>query len=124
MRVMPPPFSVPTWRVTASRKTLALPIVVRPRVVTLLSRRQPLPILTWGPMTQNGPTWTSSAISALGSMTACGEILGISSEKKRKVNNERNQGARRPEPGVLGSLVGLDVSAGFISVTQAPHQPA
>ena len=27
MRVMPPPFSVPTWTVTASRKTLPLPIV-------------------------------------------------------------------------------------------------
>ena len=91
-RVMPPPFSVPTWTVTASRKTLPLPIsssvrpplyfwscgaapmtalgkktlsrpiVVWPMIVTLLSSLQPGPIFTSGPMTQNGPISTSSAI--------------------------------------------------------------
>src|SRR5687767_2891682 len=122
--VRPPPFSVPRWTLTASRKTLPLPtvslvraplyflscgappttalgkktlsrpMVVSPRMVTLLSRRQPAPILTSGPMTQNGPISTSSAISALGSTTACGEIFGESSEKKRNVNSELNHAGR------------------------------
>src|SRR5688500_15062429 len=70
---------------------LSLPIVVLPRIVTLLSRRQPAPIFTSGPMTQNGPTSTSSAISALGSTTACGEILGISSLNHLKVISDENQ---------------------------------
>ena len=55
-------------------------------------------------------------------MTACGEILGISSEKKRKVNSERNHGARGWTAGDLGSL-GFDVSV-FIAITRAPHRRA
>src|SRR4051794_22787242 len=122
--VRPPPFSVPRWTVTASRKTLPLPtvslvraplyflscgappitvlgkktlsrpIVVSPRIVTLLSSRQPGPILTSGPITQNGPISTASPISAFLSTTACGAILGRSSEKKRKVNRELNHAGR------------------------------
>src|SRR5690349_2205004 len=71
-------------------------MVVRPMTVTLLSRRQPPASVTSGPITQNGPISTSSAILALGSMTAEGWTFGISSLKNRKLNRPVSQrGARR-----------------------------
>src|SRR5215213_2758467 len=89
------------------KKTLSRPMVVLPMIVTLLSRRQPPSSLTSGPMTQKGPISTSSAIEALGSMTASGEILGISSLKNRKLNKELSQRGARPLAGLAGGSFGL-----------------
>ena len=77
------------------------------------------------PPGKNGP-WTNytytDPMKNPPSMTAWGEILGISSEKNRKVKSERNQGARRLDAGALGSLVSFafDVSV-FIKITLAPR---
>jgi hypothetical protein len=95
------------------KKTLSRPIVVSPRIVTLLSRRQPGPMRTSGPITQNGPISTSSAMSALRSTTACGEILGVSSEKKRNVNRELNHAGRLR--GVGRGAGGAGAAAGVAS---------
>jgi len=53
------------------------PIVVSPEMVTLEIRLQPLPIRTCAPTMQNGPTVTSSPITAPSSMRAVGSILLI-----------------------------------------------
>jgi hypothetical protein len=77
------------------KKTLSRPMEVLPIIVTLFSSLHPPPSVTSGPITQNGPISTSSAMLALGSITASGEILGISSLKKRKLNSDVSQrGAR------------------------------
>src|SRR5690242_17511083 len=54
---------------------LSWPMVVWPVIVTPLCSLQPGPMWTLGPMTQNGPISTSSAICALESIMACGETL-------------------------------------------------
>src|SRR5687768_4797815 len=72
-------------------------------IVTLFSNRQPLSILTFGPMTQNGPISTSSAISASGSTIALSWILR-SAEKKRSASRDENQFGRL---GPLGFSFGL-----------------
>src|SRR5215213_2758311 len=89
------------------KKTLSRPMVVLPMIVTLLSRRQPPSRVTSGPMTQKGPISTSSAIFALGSITASGETLGISSLKNRKLNRDESQRGARPPAGLGGVWFGL-----------------
>src|SRR5688500_450435 len=103
------------------KKTLSRPIVVSPRIVTLFSNRQPGPILTSGPITQNGPISTSSAISAFLSTTAWGEIFGVSSEKKRKVNRELNQAGRLRGVGRVGVASGGLVSSSSIALVSNHH---
>src|SRR4051812_43875391 len=93
------------------KKTLSRPMVVLPMIVTLFSNRHPPSSVTSGPMTQNGPISTSSAMLALASMTASGEILGISSLKKRKLNSDDSQRGSR-----LGASFGL-TGSGFTSST-------
>src|SRR5258707_15804636 len=60
------------------KKRLPAPTLVRPRIVTLAIRRQRAPSETSGPTMQKGPTSTSDASFALGSITARGEIFGMS----------------------------------------------
>src|SRR6478735_316784 len=98
------------------KKTLSRPIVVLPMIVTLLSKRHPAAILTSGPMTQNGPISTSSSISAEGSMTACGERLGIESEKNRKLKRLDSHRARGLWGGVGAGVPSAALSLGGSSI--------
>src|SRR3954453_12360723 len=91
-------------------------MVVLPMIVTLLSSRHPAAIFTSGPMTQNGPISTSSSISAEGSMTACGERLGIESEKNRKVNRLDSHRARGLWGGGVGGVLSAPLSFGGSSI--------
>ncbi len=95
-------------------------------MVTLFNKRHPLSIFTSGPITQNGPISTSSAISANGSTTACSEIFR-SVEKKRSASNDENQLGRLGPLGlglVLALPFGIELTTYVTSDTDRGRKTA